>query len=182
MNPDLLALCRLLSNRPGELTRPLKSRSPREVLDKDTSLILDDALKLEVEQDISLLLEQHHHLILLQDDDYPACLKQIHDPLFFIFVVGDRTVLARYAERVAIVGARKASQYALKQAMSIAETLGRYSLLVVSGLALGIDAAAHEGAAASGEVRVALLGSDCDQVYPRRHWRLAERIQEKGLL
>ena len=109
MNPDLLALCRLLSNRPGELTRSLKSRSPREVLDKDTLLIVDDALKLEVEQDISWLLENHHHLTLLQDDDYPACLKQIHDPPFFIFGVGDRTVLARYAERVAIVGARKAS-------------------------------------------------------------------------
>lgn len=182
MNPDLLALCRLLSNRPRELTRLLKSRSPRNVLDQDTSLIVDDALKLEVEQDVNWLLPEEHHLILLQDDDYPACLKQIHDPPFFLFGVGDRTVLTRYAERVAIVGARKASQYALKQAMSIAETLGRYSVLVVSGLALGIDAAAHEGALAAGEATVAVLGSGCDQIYPRRHWRLAERIQENGLV
>lgn len=182
MNADLLALCRLLSNRPRELTRLLKSRSPSEVLYQDASLIVNDALKLEVEQDVNWLLEEEHHLILLQDDDYPACLRQIHDPPFFLFGIGDRTVLTRYAERVAIVGARNASQYALKQAMSIAETLGRYSLLVVSGLALGIDAAAHEGALAAGEATVAVLGSGCDQVYPRRHWRLAERIQENGLL
>ena len=77
MNPDLLALCRLLSNRPRELTRLLKSRSPRDVLDQDSSLIVNDALKLEVEQDVNWLLAKEHHLILLQDDDYPACLKQI---------------------------------------------------------------------------------------------------------
>ena len=82
MNPDLLALCRLLSNRPRELTRLLKSRSPHDVLDQDTSLIVNDALKLEVEQDVNWLLAEEHHLILLQDDDYPACLKQIHDPPF----------------------------------------------------------------------------------------------------
>ena len=116
-------------------------------------MIVNDALKLEVAQDVNWLLAEEHHLILLEDDDYPACLKQIYDPPFFLFGVGDRSVLTRYAERVAIVGARKASQYALKQAMSIAETLGRYSVLVVSGLALGIDAAAHEGALAAGEAR-----------------------------
>lgn len=182
MNPDLLALCRLLSNRPRELTRLLQSRSPSEVLEQNTSLIVGDVLKLEVEQDVNWLSVEEHHLILLQDDDYPACLKQIHDPPYFLFGSGDRTVLTRYTERVAIVGARKASQYALKQAMSIAETLGRYSVLVVSGLALGVDAAAHEGALASGEATVAVLGSGCDQIYPRRHWRLAERIQDNGLL
>jgi DNA processing protein len=182
VDPDLLALCRLLSNRPRELTRLLESRSPRDALDQDASLIVGDALKLEVEQDVNWLLAEGHHLILLQDDDYPACLKQIHDPPFFLFAAGDRSVLTRYAERVAIVGARKASQYALKQAMSIAEILARHSVLVVSGLALGIDAAAHEGALAAGEATVAVLGTGCDEVYPRRHWRLAGRVQESGLL
>lgn len=182
MDPDLLALCRLMSNRPRELARRLAFHSPREVLQQEASLVVDDLLKREVEQDISWLSAEDHHLILLQDDDYPAALKQIHDPPFFLFAAGDRSVLTSYDERVAIVGARKASGYGLKQAMSIAETLARHSVLVVSGLALGIDAAAHEGALAAGEATVAVLGTGCEQVYPRRHWRLAERIQQSGLL
>jgi len=182
VDPDLLALCRLMSNRPRELARLLAFHSPREVLQQEASLVVDDRLKREVEQDISWLSSEDHHLILLQDDDYPAALKQIHDPPFFLFAAGDRSVLTSYDERVAIVGARKASGYGLKQAMSIAETLARHSVLVVSGLALGIDAAAHEGALAAGEATVAVLGTGCEQVYPRRHWRLAERIQQSGLL
>ncbi len=182
MDPDLLILCRLFSNRPRELARLLASCSPSDALDQDASLIVDDALKFEVEQDVNWLLKEQHHLIMLPDDDYPACLKQIHDPPYFLFAAGDRSVLTRYRQSVAIVGARKASQYALKQAMSIAETLARHSVLVVSGLALGIDAAAHEGALAAGEATVAVLGTGCDQIYPRRHWRLAERIQGDGLL
>lgn len=182
MDPDLLALCRLMSNRPRELTRLLEYRSPHDAVAQDASLIVDDALRREVEQDIHWLQAKEHHLILLQDDDYPACLKQIHDPPFFLFGAGDRSVLTRYTDRVAIVGARKASQYALKQAMSIAETLARQSVLVVSGLALGIDAAAHEGALAAGAATVAVLGTGCDQIYPKRHWRLAERIRENGLV
>jgi DNA processing protein len=182
VDPDLLALCRLMSNRPRELARLLAFHSPREVLQQEASLVVDDVLKREVERDLSWLSTEDHHLILLQDDDYPAALKQIHDPPFFLFAAGDRSVLTSYDERVAIVGARKASGYGLKQAMSIAETLARHSVLVVSGLALGIDAAAHEGALAAGEATVAVLGTGCEQVYPRRHWRLAERIQQSGLL
>jgi len=66
--------------------------------------------------------------------------------------------------------------------MFIAESLGRHSVLVVSGLALGIDAAAYEGALAAGEATVAVLGLGGDQIFPRRHWRLAARIQENGLV
>ena len=99
MNPELLALYRLLSNRQRELTRLLKSRAPRDALDQDASLIVDDALKLEVEQVVNWLLAEEHHLILLQDDDYPACLKQIRDPPFFLFAAGDPSVLTRYAEK-----------------------------------------------------------------------------------
>ena len=182
MDPDLLALCRLFSNRPKELTKSLESGSPHDILTRNPSLIVDDELRRAVEDDLKWLSAEDHHLILLHDHDYPDCLRQIHDPPYFLFAVGDRSVLERYEERIAIVGARKASAYALTQAMAIAETLAHHSVLVVSGLALGIDAAAHEGALTAGEATLAVLGSGCDQVYPRRHWRLASRIQETGLV
>ena len=70
------------------------------------------------------------------------------------------------------MGARAASRYGLRQSQLIAECLAAHQLLIVSGLALGIDAAAHEGALASRGTTIAVLGTGCDEIYPSRQWRL----------
>lgn len=82
-----------------------------------------------------------------------------------------------------MVGARKASAYGLRQAHDIAASLASSGVNIVSGLALGIDAAAHGGALAASEgTTIAVLGTGCDVVYPKRNWQLAERIFERGLI
>ena len=134
-----------------------------------------------VECDLAWLAQPGHHLVTMADDDYPDQLAETRDPPPVLFAAGNRAALAQLP-RVAIVGARKASRYGMKQAAIIAETLARHDVTVISGLATGIDAAAHEGALAGGGITVAVLGNGCDEIYPRRNWRLAERIVSNGLV
>ncbi len=162
---------------------------------------LDSALGREVERDLKWLEAPEHHLIRYQSDLYPALLAQIYDPPCLLFAAGNIAALARQELassstasnapikasintpiNVAIVGSRSASRYGLQQASSIAGSLATCGVTVVSGLALGIDAAAHEGALETGGVTLAVLGTGCDEIYPRRHRNLAERIRDKGLL
>jgi DNA processing protein len=179
--PDLqdldnqLALLRQFSNRPKQLRRLLASPSKAE-----TSY--SDELRRQIDSDVEWLSDTRHHLISIQDADYPACLLETFDPPCFLFGAGDRDALARSQNQVAIVGARKASRYGLNQARDIAGELAIRGITIVSGLALGIDAAAHEGALMSQGITIAVLGTGCDSIYPRRNWRLAEQIQETGLV
>lgn len=117
---------------------------------------------------------------------YPARLAQIHDPPFGLFARGADAdgVLARVAEgpTVALVGSRRATAAGLRLAHDLAGELARRGAVIVSGLAYGIDAAAHEGALAAGGLTVAVLGSGVDAPYPRRNAPLAERIAGSGLL
>ena len=136
----------------------------------------------EAEQDLAWLEQSGHHLIQLEDDDYPESLREIHDPPPLLFAAGDRHCLSQQKLLVAMVGARKASQYGLNQARKMAAELADRGITIVSGLALGIDAASHEGALETGGITIAVLGTGCDRVYPRRNWRLAERIERTGLV
>ena len=187
LNPDffLLALLRLLADKPKDMSRRLSTFGcAQDVFANDTELkaeITDD-LKREVDQDIVWLAEPNHHLITQNDADYPECLRETYDPPYLVFACGDRSSLSRTDNRVAIVGSRKASSYGMKRASAIAEELAHQSVVIVSGLALGIDACAHEGALAAGGITLAILGTGCDFIYPKRNWRLAERIQESGLV
>jgi DNA processing protein len=119
-------------------------------------------------------------LFCLEDPRYPIALRFTHDPPPVLYVKG---TLARVdVEAIAIVGSRAASPYGLAAADSLARGLGSAGVTVVSGLALGIDAAAHRGALASGGRTIAVLGSGIDQVYPHRHRKLAEEIAASGAL
>lgn len=120
--------------------------------------------------------------MLLDDPDYPLLLRQLDDPPLALWVDGDRSRLSSIDLAVSIVGSRKASQYGRHQSTKLAAELSRHGAVIVSGLALGIDAAAHEGALESNGVTIAVLGSGCDEIYPRRHWRLADRIREQGVI
>jgi DNA processing protein len=178
----LLALHRLLLNKPGGMLEAMAGTA-------DASLVLQglripgtkDALK-EAEGDLNWLQASDHHLIRYTDDDYPGRLKEIWNPPYLLYASGHRNAFYKTDQAVAVVGARKASSYGLKQAAAIAEELGRRDVTVVSGLALGIDAAAHEGALLGHGTTIAVLGTSCDDIYPKRNWRLAERIQSHGLI
>lgn len=111
---------------------------------------------------------------------YPASLAALHDPPMVLFLRGKRHLLGE--RMVAVVGARRATAYGRMSAEILGSRLARSGLCVVSGLALGIDGAAHRGALAAGGKTVAVLGAGIDTPHPRSHAGLFERIAEVGLL
>ncbi|MGH8529870.1 MAG: DNA-processing protein DprA [Nevskiales bacterium] len=133
-----------------------------------------------VEQDLAWLEQPRHHFIPLDDARYPARLKTISDAPLALYVVGDTEVLS--LPQLGIVGSRNPTTGGIEHAREFAEYLGRNGLVITSGLALGIDAAAHEGALAANSLTVAVLGTGPDQVYPARHKNLAARIADSGAL
>lgn len=112
--------------------------------------------------------------------EYPRLLSEIADPPTCLWTRGDRTVLC--ATAVAVIGARAASPEGLTAASEIAFDLARAGIVVVSGLARGIDSAAHRGALDGGGKTIAVLGTGIDRVYPAEHGPLTEQIASSGLL
>ncbi len=110
-------------------------------------------------------------------EGYPALLAEISDPPQTLFVRGKAEKDLR---SVAIVGSRRETRYGRTQAFAIARDLARAGITVVSGLARGIDTAAHEGALAGGGRTVAVLGSGLERIYPKENTELAERIVAGG--
>jgi DNA processing protein len=111
---------------------------------------------------------------------WPPLLEHLHDPPRQLYVRGDSSLLARPA--VAVVGARRCSPYGAQVARSLARELAAAGVVVVSGLARGIDGEAHRGALAAAGVTVAVLGCGIDVDYPASHARLACRILETGAI
>ena len=118
--------------------------------------------------------------IHLGTPEYPRLLAEISDPPTCIWPRGDCALLS--ATAVAVIGARAASQEGLIAASEIAFDLARAGIVVVSGLARGIDAAAHRGALDAGGKTIAVLGTGIDRVYPAENERLHEEIASSGLL
>lgn len=116
----------------------------------------------------------------LADDAYPRALLAAPDPPLFVFAQGDAAWLGWPA--VAIVGSRNATPQGLDNARAFARALGDAGWVVVSGLAAGIDGAAHEGALAGRSGTIAVVGTGPDRVYPARHRSLAHRIVGQGLI
>jgi DNA processing protein len=114
------------------------------------------------------------------DPRYPALLGCIPDPPPVLWIRGDAAVLSRPS--VAIVGSRAATPYALQVGARLAADLARRGVVVVSGLARGVDSSAHRGCLDAGGQTVAVLGSGLDRVYPAEHTGLAETIAENGVL
>ncbi|TMM23019.1 MAG: DNA-protecting protein DprA [Actinobacteria bacterium] len=118
----------------------------------------------------------------LRRSDLPELLRQIHDPPRALFLRGsaDAEILGRPA--VAIVGARACSPYGSQVARMLGRELAAAGLVVVSGLARGVDGEAHRGALEAGGLTVAVLGCGIDRDYPAAHADLARRICERGLV
>ena len=118
-------------------------------------------------------------VLILDDGTYPALLREIPDPPITLYVQGEWEACLD-APTVAMVGSRRSSTYGQNVALALARDLAGRGVTIVSGLARGIDAAAHRGALEAGGRTVAVLGTGIDDVYPRDHRRLAEEILEKG--
>jgi DNA processing protein len=136
----------------------------------------------EIDAAGELALCREHGIALLseRDDAYPRLLKEIPDPPGILFARGE--ILPQDALAVAIVGTRHASPYGLKMADQLAQSLARAGLTIVSGLARGIDAAAHRGALAAGGRTIAVLASGLLVIYPPEHEQLAREIAGRGAL
>ena len=117
-------------------------------------------------------------LVLREDAQYPPLLRQIAHPPHLLYVYGETDLTDRFP--VAVVGTRRASAYGLTHTREIAAELAQTGICVVSGLALGIDAAAHTGALDGGGRTVAVLGSALDKPYPQENEPLMRRILESG--
>lgn len=121
-----------------------------------------------------------HRIMTLIDNEYPELLKQIGHPPPILFIKGDVDCLSE--PQIAIVGSRNACADGLKNAKAFAGDLVRKGIVITSGLALGIDGHAHDGALKAGGKTIAVLGSGLESIYPARHRGLSERIIENGAL
>jgi DNA processing protein len=126
-------------------------------------------------------LEKTENRIIESDsDDFPELLRQIPGPPTLLYIVGNAEAL--HMPALSIVGSRNPSRGGKENAYEFAKHLGRSGFCIVSGLAQGIDTAAHEGALAAGAMTVAFLGHGIDRVYPSVNRDLAHRISQNGTL
>jgi len=121
-----------------------------------------------------------HHVLTLGEGAYPATLLETADPPLLLYAQGQLELLGRPA--LAIVGSRNPSAQGIDNARAFAEHLSRAGVTIVSGMALGIDGAAHEGGLAGTGSTIAVVGTGLDRIYPARHRALAHRIASQGLL
>lgn len=119
-------------------------------------------------------------IVTWPDPDYPEALRHIYDAPLVFYGRGDLSLLAR--NQIGIVGSRHATRMGLDHARQFAAELSTRNLLVTSGLALGVDGAAHAGALDSGCATVAVIGCGLDRIYPSQHRRLGQRVIEQGLM
>ena len=121
-----------------------------------------------------------NHLLTLADADYPASLLEISDPPPVLYLKGNRVLLSTTG--IAVVGSRNATPVGLQNAEAFSRALSAAGLTIISGMALGIDAAAHRGGLDGGASSIAVVGTGLDLVYPARNKALARELVEKGLI
>ena len=139
-----------------------------------------DSRSFEIEQAFEWALMDRQYLLSIEDAEYPARLREIYCPPPIIYVKGCLSAFEQPA--IAMVGSRNASISGAQNAFSFARDFSLAGFCVYSGLALGIDAASHQGALYAQGATCAVLGTGLDVVYPKQHVNLAEEITEKGVL
>lgn len=132
----------------------------------------------DVEAELTSLNRAGAEIIALDEPNYPPQLKNIHDPPPLLYIQGN--LLPADSKAIAIVGTRRATRYGLETARKFAFELAQLGITIVSGLALGIDSAAHEGALQSKGRTIAVLGSGIDQIFPKVNIKLAGNIKTNG--
>ncbi|MBU6246946.1 MAG: DNA-processing protein DprA [Xanthomonadaceae bacterium] len=170
-----------LGDAGGDIARVLgrlaNSRAPADAAVR-AWLRRPDTARLDADR--AWLAQPGRRLLCCTEADFPPPLETIPQPPVALFVAGDASLLL--LPQVAIVGARQASPGGLANARAFARALGQAGLLVTSGMADGIDGAAHAAALDAGLPTVAVVGTGPDRVYPRKHHALARDIVERGVL
>ena len=134
----------------------------------------------KIESDLHWLAGANHHLLCWDDDDYPVLLRRINQPPAALFVDGDPGCL--WQPQIAVIGSRNPTAGGLDHARDFAATLARQGMTITSGLASGIDTAAHVAAMDVGALTIAVNGTGLDRVYPRSSVVVAERIRTQGAM
>ncbi|WP_461568009.1 DNA-processing protein DprA [Thermincola ferriacetica] len=150
----------------------------KEIPTKTIDELISLRERTDLEKEINILAEKGISVYTIEDDCYPARLKNIATPPYVLYVRGqlpDDDCLS-----IAIVGARRCTPYGLKMAEEIARELAGAGVTVISGMARGIDSAAHKGCLEGGGRTVAVLGTGVDIVYPRENRRLMDNIITHG--
>ena len=130
-----------------------------------------------IEAELALAANKDYRFVTLTDSNYPRLLREIPDPPPFLYVYGR---LEGNSANLAVVGSRNATGYGLSTTKDLCTSLASYNLTIVSGMALGIDTAAHQGALAAGGKTIAVLGSGLERIYPVENRKLFHRIAENG--
>ena len=132
----------------------------------------------EAERELVRVGEQKGQILTFEDEDYPEQLREIFDPPPVLWVLGDVKLLARPA--IAVVGTRHPTPYGTGMAEVLARDLASHRMVILSGMARGVDTAAHRGALAAGGSTVAVWGTGVDVIYPKENKSLAENILVAG--
>lgn len=133
-----------------------------------------------IEQTSCWIERDNHHIIAIDDPNYPAQLREVKDSPLLLYIIGEPAHLN--AKQIAIVGSRSATRSGLETAEAFAYALTQRGLTITSGLAIGIDGAAHRGAVAAKHPTIGVLGCGLHTMYPRRHQKLAAQMIENGAL
>ena len=166
------------NGRIGEVLVQLKRHA--SALDPKAGAWLERPDEARLAADLAWLGEPDHRLLRCTEADFPPQLETIPQPPAALFVAGDASLLLH--PQVAIVGARSASTAGKSNAQAFARYLAQAGFVITSGLADGIDGAAHEAALAAGRPTVAVIGTGPDLVYPRKHQELSARVAAHGAL
>ena len=152
----------------------------RSVIGDRADLLFDFDPSEAVDRSIEWASQPGQHILSLADDAYPKTLLEIADPPSLLYVRGNPALLRKRG--LAMVGSRNATPQGIQTAENFARTLAGKGLSIISGLALGIDAAAHRGALSAGGDTIAVIGTGADRIYPARNKELALAIVEHGAI
>ena len=130
-----------------------------------------------VKKDLDLVMQKGYKIVTLTDAEYPPLLLQIPDPPPFLYVFGRLNGSVR---NIAVVGSRNATRYGTSTTRRLCQDLVKLEMTIISGMALGIDSAAHEGALMGKGSTIAVLGSGLERVYPEQNRKLFHQIAENG--
>ncbi|HEY3488082.1 MAG TPA: DNA-processing protein DprA, partial [Gammaproteobacteria bacterium] len=139
-----------------------------------------DRVPAAVDTALNWAQQPQQRIITLADDAYPPLLRSIHHPPPVLYVKGNYELLSE--PQLAIVGSRNPSRGGQETARAFSQHLAQTGLIITSGLALGIDGAAHRGALDAKAPTIAVMATGIDRIYPARHRTLAQAILEKGAI
>lgn len=145
---------------------------------KISSRLFEEKNNIIPEQELDLILKHQVKVLTIEDALYPENLKTIHDPPPVLYFKG--TILQSDKNAISIVGTRKATYYGKMVAEKLSKDLALAGLTIISGMARGIDTAAHRGTLSVNGRTIAVLGCGIDHIYPPENRRLAQEIQESG--